>query len=282
MGLFSRPQEKPRRPQRLTISGRPQTDPERPGSLERRGRLFTECTRRLAADRLVSDGAQGTPIGDGLGMEELVAKIAPLFEKERSLLRWVALRGAFTDLYIHTIDPSSRVVPFSPAVETVMGVGNISEVGAEPVIDVAPGWAPRLGQQQRSAAIQVFAAVQVRAYDYGRYSKMSVADVNQDRRCYLNDAMALDFIAWSAVALLRLGVAQQLMDAPEPDALEAPGWYTDPLFAKAERRWDGSDWTDLCRSGGGEISTPLRPPPEPPRPTPVGQTGPSVQQILAE
>jgi hypothetical protein len=260
MGLFSKRRDDPPRRPILTINGRPQSEPERPESIKRRARLFVECTRRLADHPLASKDARGTPIGDGLGMEELVARIAPLFEKERSLLRWVALRGAFTDLYINTIDPASRVLPFFPVVERTMGVGDISEPDApEQVIDVSPDWAPRLTQQQRKAAIGIFAAVQARAYDYGRYSKISVDEVNRDRKCYLNDAMALDFIAWSAVALLRLGIAQQLMDVPEPDALDAPGWYTDPLFAKAKRYWDGTDWTDRCLSLGSEISTPLRP-----------------------
>jgi len=260
MGLFSKLLENPSKRPILTINGRPQSEPECPGSLERRSRLFVECTRRLADDPLAREDAQGTPIGDGLGMEGLVAKIAPLFEKERSLLRWVALRGAFTDLYINTIDPTSRVFPFFPMVERVMGVGHLSEPGApEQVIDVGPDWAPRLTQQQRTAAIQVFSAVQVRAYDYDRYSRIGVDEVNRDRKCYLNDAMALDFIAWSAVALLRTGIARQQMDVPEPDALDVPGWYTDPLFAKAKRYWDGADWTDRCLSLGDEISTPLRP-----------------------
>lgn len=282
VGLFSKPRKVlPKRPL-LTINGRPQREPERPGSLERRCRLFVECTKRLADDPLARNNARGTPIGDGLGMEALVAKIASLFEKERSLIRWVALRGAFTDLYINTIDPASMVLPFFPTVERVMDVGHLSEPGAaEQVIDVAPDWAPRLTQQQRNAAIQVFTAVQIRAYDYQRYSKIGVDDINRDPKCYLNDAMALDFIAWSAVALLRMGIALQQMDVPEPDALDAPGWYTDPLFAKAERYWDGTDWTHRCRSLGGEISTPLRPP-DPPRPARVSLVEPTADQIIAE
>jgi hypothetical protein len=176
------------------------------------------------------------------------------------------------------------VLPFFPTVERVMGVGHISEPGAaEPIIDVAPNWASQLTPKQREAAIGVFAAVQVRVYDYERYTKISVNDINQDPRCYLNDAMALDFIAWSAVALLRMGIAQQVMNVPEPDALDAPGWYTDPLFAKAKRYWNGTDWTERCLSDGSEISTPLRPP-DPPeeKSTPVGPVQPTVDQILAE
>ncbi len=197
-------------------------------------------------------------------MEGLVAMIAPLFRRERSLLRWVALRGAFTDMYICTVDPSSRVVPFYPVVETAMGVGHISAPGAaEEVISVAPEWVPRLTAEQRKGAALMFAAFQVQLFDYERYSKMNMEDVNQDRKCRLNDAMALASIAWAAVALLRLGIAQQEMTmVPEPDALEQPGWYTDPLWGKADRYWDGTDWTSRCRSPDGiEGLAPLRPAP---------------------
>lgn len=265
-----------------TINGRPQPDPEQPGSLQRRARLFVESMRRIAEDPLASPSARGTPIGDGCGMEGLVARIAPLFDKERSLLRWVALRGAFTYLHIATVDRTSRVLPFSPAVETAMGVGNIAGPDAdEPVIDVAPEWASRLSREQRAAVSGVFGALAVRLFDYDRYSQLPIDEVNQDPRCRLNDAMALDFIAWSAVALLRTGLAQDFLAAPEPDALERPGWYADPLWGKAQRYWDGTDWTERARtSDGQEAISQLRPPE--PQPSPAARGGPTVAQILSE
>lgn len=263
MPLFSRSSGGLRQRPRLTINGRPQREPELPGSLQRRNRLFIECTRLLAGDRLASEASAGIPIGDGLGMEGLVAKIKPLFDRERSLVRWVALRGAFTGTYIHTVDPNSRIVPFYPVVETTMGVGHISAPdAAEEVVDLAPEWVPRLTREQRTGAVALFAAVQFRVFDYERYSKMDMGEVNRDRKCFLNDQMALEFIAWNAVALLRLGIAQQEMTAPEPDALEEPGWYTDPLWGKAERYWDGTDWTSRSRvAGGSEVLSALRPAP---------------------
>ncbi len=263
MPLFSGSRSGLRQRPRLTINGRPQREPEVPGSLERRSRLYIECARLLAGDRLAADAAAGVPIGDGLGMEGLVAKVKPLFDRERSLVRWVALRGAFTTTYIHTVDPESRVVPFYPVVETTMGVGHVSAPGAtEEVVDVAPAWVPRLTPDQRTGAVALFAAIQVRVFDYKRYSKMDMDDVNRDRKCYLNDQMALEFIVWNAVAMLRLGIAQQLMAAPEPDALGEPGWYTDPLWGRAERYWDGTDWTSRCRvPGGSEVLSALRPVP---------------------
>lgn len=101
MPLFrGRPDLRPDDRHVLTISGRPQPQPEVPGGMPRRGRLFTECARRLADDPLAGSAAEGRPIADGPGLEGLVAKVAPLFARERSLIRWVALRGAFTDLFV--------------------------------------------------------------------------------------------------------------------------------------------------------------------------------------
>lgn len=216
-------------------------------------------------------------------MEGLVAQIAPLFDKERSLLRWVALRGAFTHLHVLTVASSSRIVPFLPVIEVAMGVGDVSEAPgtAEPVIDVAPEWISRLSSEQRTGVIGVFKSLVGRLFDYDRYSNLSIDDVNRDplyRR--VNDAMALDFIAWSGVALLRTGLAQDIRTAPEPDALESPGWYTDPLWGKAQRYWDGTDWTERTRgSDGQEVTSRLRPVPEP---RPTGPVGPTVERILAE
>jgi Protein of unknown function (DUF2510) len=218
-------------------------------------------------------------------MERLVARIDPIFARERSLLRWVALRGALAQLYIMTVDDGSAALPFSPAVETAMGVGDVTPPGAaEPVIGVGREWASRLSAEQRQAVVEVFSALAVRVFDYGRYSQMSIDEVNQDPRCRLNDAMALDFIAWSAVALLRTELAQSFLHAPEPDALEQPGWYTDPLWGKAQRYWDGDDWTERVRtSGGQEATSRLRPPnPQPSRPAQAEPTGPTVTQVLAE
>ena len=108
-----------------------------------------ECTRWVAEDPLAAPSASGVPIGDGCGMEGLVARIAPLFDKERSLLRWVALRGAIAQLYIVTVDSTSRVIPFSPAVEAAMGVRSVATPeAAGPVIEVAPEWASRLSDDQ--------------------------------------------------------------------------------------------------------------------------------------
>lgn len=249
------------RPPVLTINGRPQPQPEVSGSIERRFRLFYECERRLAADPLAGAVAAGRPIGDGCGLEGLVAKLAPLFERERSLMRWVALRGAFAELYNCIFDPGGAAA--SPEeLEQVMGLEWTADAQGESHPNLAQPWRTTLSPQQRQDALGIASSVLIRAEDYSRYSKMTVMDVNADPRCRFPDAVALDGIAWSAIALLRLGIAQQRFPrVPEPDALPEPGWYTDPLFAKSERFWDGSDWTAHCRVRDGrgfvEKSVPL-------------------------
>lgn len=283
MGLFSKLRTDLDQRPLLTISGARQLKPEGPGSLERRYRLFAECVRTLAGEELASERACGTPVGDGLGMEQLVARLTPLFDKEKSLIRWVALRGALCSVYIYTLDPESRVLPFSPVLEGVMGIRRVAPGTAEETADVLPEWQDRLSPQQRAFAVQVYTAVREKAYDYERYSELDISTVNQDPRCYLDDAMALDFIAWSAVAFLRTGFGEHFMAMPEPDALDAPGWYADPLWGKAKRYWDGSDWTDRgLTTERTEVSAPLRPPPDPPRLMPAGPLEPTTEQILSE
>jgi hypothetical protein len=182
--------------------------------MERQFRLFIECVRKLSGEPLSAPSAKRTPIGDGCGMEGLVAQIAPLFAKERSLLRWVALRGALTHLYVMTVDSSSRAIPFLPMIEVAMGVGDVSEAPgtAEPVIDVVPEWVSRLSPEQRAGVIGLFQSLVSRLFDYENYSNLSIDEVNKAPRYrVVNDAMALDYIAWSAVALLRTGLAQDIL-----------------------------------------------------------------------
>jgi Protein of unknown function (DUF2510) len=252
MPLFPRqPETAPGDRRVLTVNLRPQPHPEAPGSMPRRGRLFIECVRRLADDPLAGPSATGQPIGDGCGLEGLVAKVAPLFERERSLIRWVALRGAFTELFVRVFDPASAIV--SPGdLEQVMGLEWTSDLQGEFHPKLAQPWRTKLSPDQQQAAFGIASSVFVRVEDYGRYSRMNVTDVNADPRCRIPQAAALDCIAWSSIALLRLEIAQQLFpQVPEPDALSEPGWYIDPLFAKSERFWDGSDWTARCRVKDG-------------------------------
>lgn len=246
-----------RKPPVLTVNGRPQPQPEAIGNMSRRTRLFVECERRLATDPLAGSAAIGRPIGDGFGLEGLVAKLTPLFERERSLIRWVALRGAFAELFVRVVDPDSAAV-LALDLEQVMGLEWIDDTYDDGHFNLAQPWRTTLSPDQQQAALGVAGSIINRSQDYARYSKMKVTDVNSDPRCQISQALAMDCIAWLAIAFLRLKIAQQLFpQIPEPDALPEPGWYAEPLFAKAERFWDGSDWTARCRvrDGRGFIET---------------------------
>jgi hypothetical protein len=229
--------------------------------MQRRFRLYTECERRLADHPLAQAGAIGTPLGDGLGLEGLVAQLTPLFERERSLIRWVALRGALSSIFIWVLDRTSAVR--SPdQLEQVMGLEWETNRYGESRPDVMPPWRQKLSDEQRKAAVGVASLVLVRAVNYGRLEGMNTDDVIGNQNFWMSESAALDCIAWSAIAMLRLEVAQQLFpQTPEPDALPGPDWYTEPLFGKAERYWDGSDWTSKCRVHDGwrytELQTPL-------------------------
>lgn len=252
----------------LTINGRPQPTPETPATLERRNRLYTECERRLADDPLTQESARGRLVGDGNGLEGVVAKIAPLFEREQSLIRWVALRGAFTNLYGFVFDPNAgpgRATRSPEALADVMGLAWVDEAGnpytarstGRAVIQTAES-SRDVPEDLREVALNIAKMSIWFASDYPRISSMSTEEVAADSMCTsLNDIIALDCIAWTAVALLRLGLSQLMMPkVPEPDALVQPGWYVDPLFGKFERYWDGSDWTSKCRRQvGREIIT---------------------------
>jgi hypothetical protein len=203
----------------LTVNGRPQPEPE-PGKAARQYRLFVECMSRLRADPLTSQQASGQPIGSSCGLEGMVARIAPLFQHEQSLIRWVAFRGAVTSLFINIFDTSNPVAASPQELELAMGLEWVTDSAGSRRVEVAAGF---------------------------------------------GDALALDCIAWSATALLRLGTGpgpRVLIMAPEPDALPQPGWYPEPLWGKAERYWDGSDWMAACRVRNGrsytETTMPLR------------------------
>ena len=235
-----------------TINGGPQRTPEGPGVIQRRTRMFVECARRLEQDPLASPGSVGRPIGDGQGLEGLVSLISPIFANEPSLIRWVALRGALTELHIRVLDPTSAARTPSD-LESAMGLEWARDAGGDSHPDLIEPWRSSLSSEDRQAALGIASSVLTHAEDYPRLSALSVDDVNADARLRLvGRAVALDIITWSAIALLRLEVAQQLFpQVPEPDAMPAAGWYTEALFAKSERYWDGSDWTDKCRVPDG-------------------------------
>lgn len=241
-----------------TITGEPQPVPETPASPERRFRLFVQCLREVQGHSLVQAPASGRPIGDGMGLEELVGLIRPVFRTDAALIPWVAVRGAMTLLYQDCWRPGVDT-PFVPMVEAIMGVGHTGDIAnADPTIGISPDWDGRLTLDQREAVLGIYSAVWVRLLAYEEYSRMPITDLKATH-LYAFPTVALDIIAWVAVAMCRLGNHHDLVaDYPKPDLLGKPGWYTEPLFGKADRYWDGADWTSLCRNPQGrEADVPL-------------------------
>ena len=151
-GLFSRSSRVPIQWPRSTINGRPQHDPQGPNSLQRRYRLFVERIRRIADDPLAVPSAQRTPIGDGVRHGRAGRPRKPAMRSEAIAPEVGGAARSATDLHIVTVDRTSLTVPFAPAVETAMGVGNVAGPGsAEPVFDVTLEWAAQLFSQQRDA-----------------------------------------------------------------------------------------------------------------------------------
>lgn len=90
---------------------------------------------------------------------------------------------------------------------------------------------------------------------YSRLEKASMADVLSDPLLVGTNDWHLDIIAWCALCYVGGGLHHRVLNWPMPgaQALEHPGWYTDPIFAKAERFWDGTDWTSRMRFQEGRI-----------------------------
>ena len=240
-----------------TVSGEVQPLPERPDTIKRRTRLFVECLRHIQGAPLATPSAR-EPIGDGCGLEDLVSRIRPVFSTDASLIPWVALRGAMTLLHQETWAYGHADTPFIPTVELVMGVGHVGDIAnADPTIGIAPDFAGALSADQTEAAIGVYSTVWWWLLNYEEYSQLSTSAV-METPLYPSRPIALDVIAWVCVAFWRLGIAQSLIEAvPQPDLLETSGWYTEPLFGKAERYWDGKDWTASCRTQGRTVELAL-------------------------
>jgi hypothetical protein len=250
VGLFGRTTEsvaeRSVRPTR-TITGKAVVVPEEIGQLERRARLMAAALRVVQEHPLAASARCRMPLGDGHGMEDVVAVVRPIFASERSLTRWVAIRGAllFLDMVCSQDLPwkdlmSAMGLRIAP--DPFTGESRTEVVQTTEVIPPAV----------QKNIIGVFASLANHLQDYERVSNMTMERVNTDPMWIrVNEAIALDYIAWVAVALSRTQTGRQLWELPEPGLLEYPGWYADPLWAKAERFWDGQDWTARVRVRDG-------------------------------
>jgi hypothetical protein len=180
----------------LTINGHPQPEPEGPGTAQRRYRLFAESMHRLTADPLANNRALGQPLGRGSGLEGLVAKIAPLFDSEQSLIRWVAFRGAFSALYIHIFDQSSAVASTAD-LQKAMGLEWATDHSGQRSLEVAEPGRSRLSDGQRASVLTAALQVLVAVGDYPRLQALGASEVNSDARyARFGDPVALDCIAF--------------------------------------------------------------------------------------
>jgi hypothetical protein len=227
----------------MTLDGLPQHEPEeRGGAWARRQRLFEYAKDRLSGHPLSSGNAFGRPLGDGYGMQELVGTIEPIFSKERSLIRWVAIRGALPMVWQcgpQNWEKFSESVGLRYQDDLPSGEGRW-------VIANRPA---DLTSQAEDAALGLHASIMTKVSDYGEIENWDVPKVNAD--VFVNEAIGLDYIAWVSAALLRLE-AQHILPPAErkpapPSAMEVPGWYVDPLFTRSDRYWNGTDWTASCR-----------------------------------
>lgn len=244
------------RQSRFTISGAPVVQPETFGGTERRARLMSSAIRSLRGHPVAV--AVGAPLGDGLGMEELVAEIKPLFTTEPSLTPWVALRGAV--LFLDLLAPNDEGWK---SLVSRMGVTYEFDAPSQELIAYVIDPEGRIPFALKGGVTGLVSHIATRWGEYERIEQLSIEQVNKSNFALTNNSIALDYIAWTAAAVLRTGpdAVERLCAIPEPSRLEAPGWYVDPLFAKSERYWDGGDWTARVRHpdsrGADEFLMPL-------------------------
>lgn len=245
MGFFGQSKVPSVRPDR-SIVGSPIAIPEDIGNFPRRVRLMAHAQRMLIDHPLAQRNSFGQLLGDGTGMEAAVAHIAPVFARERSIIRWVALRGALLSLDMHCPDLASW--------ERLLQTMGLRTESGEIVVASDLTTSPDAAEM----AIGVAASILSRLVHYDEAERASFAEMNSAPLwSTVHEAIGLDYIAWTAVALNRAG----LLPAPElePGALDSPGFYAEPVFAKAERYWDGTDWTSRVRRLGerSELDLPL-------------------------
>jgi hypothetical protein len=248
MGFFSsKPRYEPSVRPTVSISGKVNFVPCEIGGANRRILLMASAIRTLANHPLAQPGMSGRPLGDGVGLESVVAELQVLFRKEQALVKWVALRGALLMLQLS----------YPPRDTTAAAAMGIDDSGSGPRLFQTEG----LTDQQVQACVGLYASLRDKLMAYDELEHMSLDAVLDDPRFRnVNTAVGYDYIAWASVALLRSGRLDVIGNFGEPGRLDIAGWYTEPMFSKAERYFDGADWTNQCRAieNGREILRPSR------------------------
>jgi hypothetical protein len=237
VGLFSsKPRYEPSKEPRVSISGRPNFVRTEIGGANRRPLLFATSVRALARHPLAQPKAAGRPLGDGVGMESLVAELKPVFAKEQSLVRWIALRGAC--LFLDMVFSNDWEVAAQAVGIKWNGHGDARLASSD-----------GLTEQQIQGCVGLHESIRMKVAVYSELENMSLPAVLSDPRFrHIGTAAGFDYIAWASVVLLRTDRAEAVVDNfGEPGRMDEAGWYTEPLFSKSERYYDGSDWTARCR-----------------------------------
>jgi hypothetical protein len=145
---------------------------------------------------------------------DVATEMRSLLAKEASLVKWVSLRGGLTFLSIALEDPAQSLAKMR-------------------------SYAGREGPEDLDRLVAAYPLIE----------KASFTDVLEDPLLVRSNVWHLDFIAWCASAFAGGQLHRTLLqgEIPAAQALTAPGWYAEPVFAKCERFWDGGDWTSRCR-----------------------------------
>ena len=144
--------------------------------------------------------------------------ISGLLAKEASVIKWVSLRGALTYVSI-ALEDTAR------SMEDLRGYAGV----AEP-----------------DGALGLIGGCE------GRVATLSFSDVIADPDLVKTNDWHLDFVSWAAKAFVG-GKLYARVVIPPAQVLDVPAWYAEPVFAKCERFWDGSDWSSKCRMQDGRV-----------------------------
>lgn len=146
----------------------------------------------------------------GVGRASRQAQLESIMSREASLVKWVSLRAALTHLSF-ALENRERTFSDLQAL-----AGEPEPQGFKELLDAYP-----------------------------TIATLSLDQVNGDPRLVRTPEWHFAAISWGATVFAN--ATDFALLNPGAQALETPGWYADPAFAKAERFWDGGDWTPRCR-----------------------------------
>jgi hypothetical protein len=232
MGIFSsKPRYEPTTWPTVSLTGSSHFVRCEIGGAARRALLMASAVRVVAEHPATRPDRAGQPLLGPSGLASIAETLRPTFAVEGSLVPWIALRGALLFL---NMSFSNR----DTVMTDVMGIDPSGRAL------LSPGDADSATQAYLSLSSSMLSMLS--AYD--ELENMSMDSVLADRRfSSVDKESGLQIIAWTATAMIRAGRADVVDNFGEPGRIDFAGWYTEPMFSKAERYHDGSDWTARCR-----------------------------------